>query len=123
MLTWHGLAKLRMHTDHTITLLREATTRLGKELRSFVKDVCPRYDTRDTPRESEKKARNNKGKKKATSKGADHHAFTIATSKIHALGDYVDEIVRYGTTDGYSTQLVRSISSFMSLHQFVLFVG
>jgi hypothetical protein len=33
--TWHGLAKLRLHTDTTLSFLDTSTTRLGKILRHF----------------------------------------------------------------------------------------
>jgi hypothetical protein len=32
--------------------------------------------------------------------------FNLCTYKLHALGDYVATIARYGTTDNYSTQVV-----------------
>jgi len=32
--------------------------------------------------------------------------FNMCTYKIHALGHYVAAIARFGTTDGYSTQVV-----------------
>ena len=32
--------------------------------------------------------------------------FNLNTYKLHSLGDYVETIRRYGTTDSYSTQLV-----------------
>lgn len=31
----------------------------------------------------------------------------LNTYKVHALGDYVETIRRYGTTDSYSTESVR----------------
>ena len=33
--------------------------------------------------------------------------FNLQTSKLHALGDYVETIKMFGTTDSYSTQIVR----------------
>lgn len=106
MLTWHGLAKLRLHTDLTITLLRNATTLLGRELRFFAKNICPHYETVDTPREAETRARNAVRNNKAPAKGPVHHVFNMSTWKIHALGYYVDDIIQHGTTDGWSTQPV-----------------
>ncbi|KAJ3542068.1 hypothetical protein NMY22_g3642 [Coprinellus aureogranulatus] len=35
---WHGLAKLRTHTDHTLQILDDRTTDLGAAFRKFVKD-------------------------------------------------------------------------------------
>ncbi|KAF8189074.1 hypothetical protein BJ912DRAFT_851013, partial [Pholiota molesta] len=34
--TWHGLAKLRLHTESTLSALETSTTRLGIALRSFL---------------------------------------------------------------------------------------
>lgn len=57
ILTWHGLAKLRLHTELTLTLLRSATVRLGREMRNFQKNICPHYETRETAKEVEARAR------------------------------------------------------------------
>ena len=35
-------------------------------------------------------------------------SINLATYKMHALGDYVDTIKMYGTTDSYSTEIVSS---------------
>lgn len=34
----------------------------------------------------------------------------LDTYKIHSLGDYVEAIRQYGTTDSYSTELVKCLS-------------
>ncbi|KAF8833222.1 hypothetical protein BDN67DRAFT_875868, partial [Paxillus ammoniavirescens] len=49
--TWHGLAKLRMHTDMTLGFLDTSTTRLGRNLRHFIKETEKEYVTRDLPNE------------------------------------------------------------------------
>jgi hypothetical protein len=36
--------------------------------------------------------------------------FNLNTYKLHSLGDYVNAIRKYGTTDSYSTEPVRSLS-------------
>ena len=38
-------------------------------------------------------------------------AFSLLTYKLHALGDYAASIRLFGTTDSYTTQIVRSRSS------------
>jgi hypothetical protein len=48
---WHALAKLRMHTDTTLSLLDSITTILGRELREFCRTVCSAYSTKDLPKE------------------------------------------------------------------------
>jgi hypothetical protein len=49
---WDSLAKLRLHTDATLSMLEDATTALGRLLRQFADRVCPNYDTRETQRET-----------------------------------------------------------------------
>lgn len=45
---WHGMAKLRMHTDETLHCLERLTITLGKSLRHFTQNVCPQFNTVDT---------------------------------------------------------------------------
>ncbi|EDR01180.1 uncharacterized protein LACBIDRAFT_312455 [Laccaria bicolor S238N-H82] len=54
---WHGLAKLRMHSDPTLQLLDDLTTEIGSSLREFSSIVCPSYKTRELPRELEARHR------------------------------------------------------------------
>jgi hypothetical protein len=115
---WHGLAKLRMHTDLTLNILDEATIQLGAEFRAFVGKTCPAFDTRELRRETA--ARQRRRQKKAT-EGQNSTADAVSESdkqeplrkmlnlrryKYHALGDYADTIRRLGTTDSTSTELV-----------------
>jgi hypothetical protein len=123
--TWHGFAKFRLHTESTLQGLDFSTTRLGSNLRRFQVVTCEAYITRELP--SEEAAR---GRRKAaaaakqsvaaeggmeelmattTKRKANHRKFNLATYKVHALGDYVKFIRMYGTTDNYSTQLVRNM--------------
>lgn len=55
--TWHALAKLRLHTDDTITALEESTTRLGECLRHFKATTCETYITVELPREEAARGR------------------------------------------------------------------
>ncbi|KAG6913290.1 hypothetical protein DXG01_008139, partial [Tephrocybe rancida] len=48
---WHGLAKLRLHSDFSVAILDEETTCLGNSLREFQKTTCPSFDTRELPKE------------------------------------------------------------------------
>jgi len=54
---WHGLAKLRMHTDQTLALLDETTTLLGVKFRRFVNHTCGNFNTRELQREANARAR------------------------------------------------------------------
>lgn len=105
--TWHGLAKLRMHTDTTLDFLDSSTIRLGQLLRDFNATTCA----------EENSLRRRKASTKFTSidpKGEHNSSKTLnlSTYTLHSLGDYADTIRRYGTTDNYTTQIVRILPLF-----------
>jgi hypothetical protein len=123
--TWHGLAKLRLHTESTVRALETSTTRLGIVLRKFQSTTCAEFVTRDLPSEEAARGRrkaakaklqtttqkqNSKGKQKATPSDSKLRSFGLSNYKTHALPDYPRTIRELGTTDGYSTQNVSSIS-------------
>lgn len=118
-----------MHTESTLRDLDNSLTRLGKDLRHFKKTTCAAFVTRDLPKEAAACGRRkaamtmlaaqSKGKRR---KAVREHAgsdplepkrsyklrnFNFSTVKGHGLGDYVDTILEHGTTDNYSTQIVR----------------
>lgn len=119
---WHGLAKLRLHTDDTLRILDETTVRIGAEFRAFVEKTCPVFDTRELDREADARDRRRRKKDKEcpsthsaqnagsaaqpTSAGGRRKTFNIQKFKYHSLGDYVDTIRQFGTTDSYSTEPV-----------------
>ena len=126
---WHGLAKLRMHTDPTLEVLDQVTKSLGNNLSTFEKRTCSLFQTRELEREHAARHRRQEkdeaGKKKNahTKQGTAEKVpessklssstrkpkqLSLKTYKYHAVGDYVDTIRRYGTTDSYSTQGVSS---------------
>ena len=164
---WHALAKLRIHTDSSLTLLEKLTAEFGQLLRKFRDVTCSTFSTVELPRETA--ARNRREihtKRTATSSeavassrlamqplndplpaaqeeilpaaGTGKYTFKLGlyfsaydsdsnaaseqsrrlrsgrkpmvlnlhTIKLHFLGDYVQHIRTFGTTDSYSTQLV-----------------
>jgi hypothetical protein len=114
--SWHGVAKLRMHTATTLQTLEELTSTFGTLLRRFSAQTSATYTTFELPREAAARARRrtkrktNEGGGLASEsshppKNAKH--FNLTTYKLHAMGDYVNTIRKYGTVDSYSTQLVR----------------
>ena len=116
MAEWHANAKLRLHTDSTVASLKELTCALGSLIRFFANKLCPEYDTRELPREEAARARR-RAKKPSQDQQAPNvtsthkigplrKVFNLVTYKLHALGDYVTHILRFGTTDSYSTQTV-----------------
>ena len=119
--TWHALAKLRLHTETTVTSLEHSTTRLGVAIRKFKKETCSAFTTFDLPSEDAARARR-QAKNVAKGKTADGkplkrkpRTFNMVTYKLHALGHYAEAIWRFGPSDGFSTQTVRVISRKFSL--------
>ena len=126
---WHSLAKLRVHSETTLKVLDHITVLFARALRHFKEVTCPCFSTVETDREY--KARRREAEQKnlkshqdtnpivtttveSTEGGAGStgisgkrpKTFNLLTSKLHALGDYVETIKMFGTTDSYSTQIV-----------------
>ena len=125
---WHALAKLRQHTDSTLSELENATTELGKILREFKDKTTSQFSTFELPREQEARSRREQradvqriagdqghtatseiptSRKSAARNSRKPRKLNLSTPKLHALGDYVRTIKMFGTTEGYSTQTVR----------------
>ncbi|KAJ3512195.1 hypothetical protein NMY22_g15405 [Coprinellus aureogranulatus] len=133
--TWHGFAKLRMHTDQSLDALDSWTTILGEDARAFTTMTCDSFETRKLKKEYEARVRGVARKKsskapKRSSRatvnpnsstigtegsedhsaegggGRKHRSWNLSTPKFHGLGDVVACIRRFGTTDSYSTQMV-----------------
>ncbi|TFK79623.1 hypothetical protein K466DRAFT_505253, partial [Polyporus arcularius HHB13444] len=107
---FHALAKLRLHTTTTIDIFRASTRHMYKAFRKFARKTCPRYETRELPREAEargrREARKNTKSVNASSSSRKCRKFTvIKTYKYHCLGDYVAYVVHHGPMDNYTTQV------------------
>ena len=110
---WHSLAKLRLHTDETLTVFEKVTICLGEELRTFMKVTCAAFSTKELRREAEAckrhQVRNNAATRSSTmAKVGDRwpKVLNLQTYKLHALGDYPSQIRLYGTTDSFTSQIV-----------------
>jgi len=121
--TWHAFGKLRMHTETTLFDFNNCTTRLGKAFRKFSQDCCSKFTTYDLPRETAARARRRGAQAAKTgatsntaSKGHQPRTFNLSTYKLHALGDYVNAIREFGTTDNYSTQVVSFVLFCLLFH-------
>lgn len=137
MAHWHGLAKLRMHSDLTLEIMDQVTSALGQQFCHFKATVCAGYVTHELRQEVERRAQRlakqatkqktaHKGKQRvgvaAQGKSNDTldqgvkrcKVFNFQTYKFHALGDYVSTIRRYGTSDSYSTEPVRLTFPFVN---------
>jgi hypothetical protein len=115
---WHSLAKLRLHSETTLKVLDNVTSLLARALRYFKEVTCPCFNTVETEREYNARRRaadrrmsrqqaNAEQLSGAGAGGKRHKTFNLLMSKLHALGDYVENIKVFGTTDSYSTQIVR----------------
>ena len=62
---WHGLAKLRMHTESTLALLESLTTEFGLLMQNFQELTCLQFATTELPRETA--ARNRRDLNNSTS--------------------------------------------------------
>jgi hypothetical protein len=122
---WHALAKLRMHTESTLTYMESVTTVIGRELRKFVNITCSSFSTVELPKETAARGRKctreqAKGSTSAPTMPATGKSgkpkpkrkkLNLSTYKIHALPDYPRTIRMFGTTDSYSTQTVSTMPS------------
>jgi len=61
MSEWHALAKLRMHTEDSLSIMEECTTELGRLLRQFRDLTCSQFSTFELSREADARARRRKG--------------------------------------------------------------
>ena len=121
---WHGLAKLRLHTEETLAIFHGVTWELGYTTCEFVSTTCDTYDTRELPSEEAARgrrtaaltARKKSSKSKGTAKssgivtsGPKVKKLNLKTSKWHTIGDCAYSIPWYGTLDVGNTQTVSAI--------------
>jgi hypothetical protein len=67
---WHALAKLRMHTDTTLTLLEELTTEFGQLLCQFRDLTCSQFTTVELPWETAARNRREMGRTHCVGQGS-----------------------------------------------------
>lgn len=128
MAMWHALAKLRLHTDSTLQVLELVTVLMGRSVRLFSRESA-KLDVRDLSGEEAARGRRSaasraktteKGKQSAkpgTSKPSAGDSNTrqdkrrilnLKMFKFHNTGHLVSAIRRFGTSDNYTTQIVRN---------------
>ncbi|KAF8838018.1 hypothetical protein BDN67DRAFT_885323, partial [Paxillus ammoniavirescens] len=107
---WHVLTKLRMHTDYTLAVMKHSTVQLAEEMCKFATETCPAFMTKELCCEAEApKRREAQGGpvKTAGALAADvcqPKVLNLQTYKLHALGDYHNQIRMFSTMDSFSTQ-------------------
>jgi len=118
---WHALAKLRMHSETTLSVLDETFKTLSRQLRRFRDLTCPAFTTVELPKEKAARERNaarqgsNSRSGDAETGGRRAKRFNLSTYKFHAMGDYVRSIRLFGTTDSFTTQIVREFEFLLFL--------
>ena len=118
--SWHGIAKLQLHTDTTLMYLEELTQVFGSLIQHFTSQTSIAFTTYELPREAAARGRCHARKgsdftAKKTSQQALHPSnpdklikkLNLSMYKLHSMGDYASTIRLYGTVDSYSTQVVR----------------
>lgn len=108
---WYAYAKLCIHTDTTLAQFKTLTTALGQILCHFQNTVCAFYDTFKLPPEEAARGHQSaslakKGKALGNAAGKRWKNFSMATYKLHSLGNYLMYARLFGPSDNYSTQLV-----------------
>jgi hypothetical protein len=103
MATWHALAKLRLHTEHTLQDLERVGLALCAAVRRWMRDMCDEIVTKELKKEADARARRQAQRANAGSSGQRLKAFNWNIYKAHRITDYPAAIRQFGTTDGYST--------------------
>jgi hypothetical protein len=103
----------------TKELPKEAAARQRRETKLATKQSSSAKTAKGTEKEVESTAKSKtaKGKEKEVEPIAKSNSkssrqpkcINLNTYKLHSLGDYANTIRQYGTTDSYSTQLVRGV--------------
>lgn len=95
---------------------------MGRLLRHFRDKICPLFDTYELAKESGSRTRREKAQQEASgsdtarvNSAARPRRLNLNTYRVHAMGDYPAYIKIFGTTDSYSTQMVRSEEFIMTM--------
>lgn len=103
-----------MHTDSTVDHLRLATAEFATCLRKVgpALEDLPAGKSRKRKHMEDEAEKKNKKKAKEMTDPQDtllRPSINCNTVKLHSLGDYARTILRLGSTDSYSTSLVRNV--------------
>jgi hypothetical protein len=63
---WHGLAKLCSHTDPTLDIFDDVTSKTGATFRHFANNICVDFDTQELAREAGQRKRREAKRKSRT---------------------------------------------------------
>ncbi|KAI9056308.1 hypothetical protein FKP32DRAFT_1599040 [Trametes sanguinea] len=109
---WHALAKLREHTDPSLSGLDLTTVSCGQSVREFAKKTCANYVTLELPTKDgaargRRKAAPTKPRNgnSTTTPPTKRKFFNYKTYKFHAMWDYATTIRWFASTDNWTTQV------------------
>ncbi|KAG2055212.1 hypothetical protein BDR06DRAFT_982073 [Suillus hirtellus] len=107
---WHALAKLRIHSESTLSFFEDTFKKLSRQLRKFRDFTCAVFDTVELPKE--KAAHQRRVAQRAGPNGISSESsiprvkiFNLSTYKFHTMGDYLQTIKLFSTTDSFTTQI------------------
>ncbi|KAJ7191279.1 hypothetical protein GGX14DRAFT_579131 [Mycena pura] len=129
--TFHGMAKLRLHTNKAVADFRVVTTDMCASIRKFARDT-QKIKTFETPRERDRRSKRAQAAKQRTPANAAANAtsgstaapqppltapaatgsisarrekvFNVETPKFHSLAYYPDSVKEHGSLDSHTTQ-------------------
>ena len=114
--------------NNTYLFFEIATSHLSHSVHKFQARMCSSYQTMELPQESTSRAhqctalivKNPQAVGGIVSNDVKMKRLNLITYKYHVLGDYPETIQEYGTTDSYSTQMVRPFPSMVLKLQILL---
>lgn len=90
---WHGLAKLRLHTDQSLDLLEALTIEFGRLMRQFRDVTCSQFTTMELPRETAARSRSEAQKRKGLSLSSGSHIQMAPTTAPLSMTSRSDLVV------------------------------
>lgn len=111
---WHALAKLRMHSETTLSTLDKTFKHLSSQLRKFWDVTCASFTTLELPKEKAAREHSGSNNSGVGSGGRKAKKFNLNTYKFHAMGDYLQSIQLFGTIDSFTSQIVRAPTYILS---------
>jgi hypothetical protein len=111
---WHVLAKLRVHSESTLDFLDRMFKVLSRQLRKFCNFTCTAFETVELGKEKVARqwrlAQCSGPDTSPESNGPRVKKLNLNTYKFDMMGDYVQTIKLFRTTDCFTTQIVSFIS-------------
>ena len=101
--------------DESLVLLQQSSQQLGNQLHDFKRHTHAAFRTHELPKEAVQQQRREitehpTGHRKKEARSVSlPKTFNLNIYKFHAMGDYVDMIKMFGTTDSYTTHVMSQL--------------